>query len=124
MPKKKKEPKPPSFHRDRQLFITRMIGKGNSPNYALDMAITKELFEAYNNDLDFLHKVKAPSWIDPKMGMLYFRSAIGKEYMRKKYIEFKFIIPESEKPVDLGVKSGDDVYENKPRTLRQFLYGS
>jgi hypothetical protein len=121
MPRKKKEPKPPSFHKDRQFFISRMLGAGKSPNYKLDMSIAKEIFESFNNDLDFLHKVKPPSWLDPKKGLLYFKSPAGKEYLRKKYQEFKFVIEEKEKPVDLGVKSGEDVLEHKPRTVRQFL---
>jgi len=124
MPRKKKEPKPPSFHKDRQFFISRMLGNAKSPSYKLDMMIAKEVFETFNNDIDFLHKVKRPFEFDPQKGLLYFKSPAGKEYLRKKYTEFKFIIPESEKPVDLGVKSGDDVYENKPRTIREFLYGS
>ena len=121
MPRKKKEPKPPSFHKDRQFFISRMLGHSKSPNYKLDMSIAKEVFETFNNDLNFLHKVKPPSWLDPKLGLLYFKSAAGKEYLRKKYQEFNFKIEEKEKPVDLGVKSGDDVLEHKARTIREFL---
>lgn len=121
MPRKKKEPKPPSFHKDRQFFISRMLGAAKSPNYKFDMSIAKEIFESFNNDLDFLHKVKPPSWLDPKKGLLYFKSPAGKEYLRKKYQEFKFVIEEKEKPVDLGVKSGDDIFEHKARTIREFL---
>lgn len=124
MAKKEKKVKPPSFHKDRQLFISRMLGAGKSPNYVLDMMITKEIFETYENDLSFLHKVKRPFEFDPKMGLLYFRSFAGKEYLRKKYQEFKFEIPERERPVDTGVKAGEDVFKFKPRTIKQFLYGS
>ena len=98
-----------------------MLGHSKSPNYKLDMSIAKEVFETFNNDLNFLHKVKPPSWLDPKLGLLYFKSAAGKEYLRKKYQEFNFKIEEKEKPVDLGVKSGDDVLEHKARTIREFL---
>ena len=123
MPRKKKEPKPPSFHKDRQLFISRMLGAGNSPNYKLDMMVAKEIFETFNNDIDFLGKVKKPFEFKKGMGLLYFKSPAGKEYLQKKYREFHFKIEETEKPVDLGVKSGDDVFEYKPRTVREFLNG-
>lgn len=122
MPVKKPiKSKQPSYHKDRQLFISRMLGAGNSQNYKLDMMIAKEIFEAYNNDLEFLHKVKPPFEFKKGSGLLYFRSAAGKEYLRKKYREFKFEIPEQEKPVDLGVKFGDDIHIDKPKTLRDFL---
>jgi len=124
MSKKEKKIKPPSYHRDRQLFISRMLGAGNSPNYKLDMMIVKEIFESFDNDLDFLHKVKPPFEFKKGAGLLYFRSPAGKEYLRKKYNEFKFEVPEREKVVDLGVKAGEDIYEHKPTTIREFLYGS
>lgn len=119
--RKKKEPKPPSFHKDRQFFISRMLGKAKSPNYKLDMMIAKEVFKAFNSDINFLHKVKRPFEFDPKSGLLYFKSPAGKEYLRKKYQEFNFKIEEKEKPIDTGVKSGHDVFEHKPRTIREFL---
>jgi hypothetical protein len=86
--------------------------------------IAGEIFKSFENDVDFLSKVKPPFEFKKGSGLLYFRTIAGKEYLRKKYLEFKFIIPEQEKPVDLGVKSGDDIYEHQPRTLREFLYGS
>ena len=122
MSAKVKKEKPPSFFQEKRDFIYRMLGNKKSSNYKLDMMAAKKIFAEFDNDLDFLSKVKPPFPLDGTIK--FFLSSGGMEYLKKKYREFKFIIPEHELPVDLGVKSGEDVYEPKPRTIREFLYGS
>jgi hypothetical protein len=119
--KKEKKIKPPSFFQEKRGFIFRMLGGKKSDNYKLDMMIANEIFKLYEGEIDFLTKVKPPFEFKKGNNLLYFRSPHGREYLKKKFLEFKFVIPEHELPVDLGVKSGDDVYESSPRTIREFL---
>ena len=120
--KKAKKIKPPSYFQEKRDFVYRMLGNQRAQNYKLDMMTAKKIFAEFDNDVDFLSKVKPPFKMDGSIK--YFLTEAGMKYLKKKYLEFKFEIPKHELPVDLGVKSGDDVYEKQPRTLREFLYGS
>lgn len=120
--KKAKKIKTPSYFQEKRDFLSRMLDNQKPDNYKLEMMVVKQVFQAFDNDLDFLSKVKPPFKMSGSIR--YLITDAGMKYLKKKYLEFKFIIPEHEKPVDLGVKSGDDVYEKQPRTIRDFLYGS
>ena len=92
----------------------------NKPeNYALEMKTATKIFAAFKNDLDFLTKVKPPSWV--KSSISYFLSQEGKAFLDLKYKEFYFKIETPEKFVDLGEKVGDDIVVSKPLTIRNFL---
>ncbi|MDB4314580.1 hypothetical protein N9955_00975 [bacterium] len=117
--KKKKAAKAPTFFKEKREFLRRMLDGGKSENYALDMKAAKKVFEEFDNDIDFLGKVKPPFKMEGSIK--YFLTSDGMKYLKKKYIEFKFILPEREKPVDLGVKVGDDIVTPNPRTIRKFL---
>lgn len=116
MPAKSKSP---TFFKEKKEFISRMLSGGKPDNYALDMMTAKKIFADYKGEEDFLAKVKPPF----KMvgSIRYLLTAEGKKYLKKKYNEFKFEIPENELPVDSGVKAGEDIVLEKPKTIRDFL---
>lgn len=93
---------------------------GKKPtSYPLEMSIAKKVFAEYEGHEDFLSKVKPPFKMEGSIK--YLISPDGKKYLKKKYQEFYFEVPDREKAVDLGVKFGDDIVEKKPRTIREFL---
>jgi hypothetical protein len=53
--------------------------------------------------------------------ILWFKTEEGKKYLAKKLREFHYKIEEYEKPVDTGVKSGDDKLDIKVQSIRKFL---
>ena len=111
--------KPPTFFKEKKEFISRMLSGGKPDNYALDMMTVKRIFAAYKGEEEFLTKVKPPFKMTGSIK--YLLTADGKKYLKKKYNEFKFEIPEHEIPVDLGIKAGDDIVLQKPKTIRDFL---
>jgi predicted secreted protein len=116
MPPKTKKP---SFFKEKRDFISRMLDGKKPSNYSLDMVAAKKVFDQFDNDTDFLSKVKPPfKMVD---SIKYFITSDGMKYLKKKYNEFKFEIPEHEIPVDLGEKAGEDIEINKPITIRNFL---
>ena len=84
------------------------------------MHTVTKIFEQFDNDLDFLSKVKPP--FELKDSIKYFLTKDGKEYLRKKHKEFYFKTPEKDKFVDTKEKAGEDIMEHKTKTLRDFLY--
>ena len=113
----KKQPAP--FFKERREFIGRVFGDEKPEKYALEMLTVTKIFSRFNNDLDFLSKVRLPSWI--KGSLCYFLTPDGQHFLDMKYKEFKAAPREVEKYVDSGVKSGDDLLEQKQLTLRGFL---
>ena len=83
------------------------------------MHTVTKIFEEFNNDLDFLCKVKPP--FELQGSIKYFLTQDGKEYLRKKYKEFYYKPPEKDKFIDTEVKAGEDILEKKKKTLRDFL---
>jgi hypothetical protein len=114
---KKKAPKP--FFSERKDFIKRMLDGGKSKDIALDMITATKVFEAFDNNIDFLAKVKPPFKLDGSIR--YFLTADGKEFLRKKKLEFDYKPKNAEKIVDHFQKTGEDIMTNKHRTLRDFL---
>lgn len=114
---KKKETKP--FFAERKDFIKRMLDGGKSHDMKLDMITATRIFATFDNNVDFLGKVKPPFKLDGSIR--YFLTADGKEYLRKKKLEFDYKPKNTEKIIDHFEKIGDDIVIPKPRTLRNFL---
>ena len=117
LPKAKKQAKP--FFKERKEFLKRMLGDSKPTNYVFEMSTVTKVFAQFENDLDFLSKVKPP--FELKGTIKYFLTKDGREYLSKKYKEFNYKPPEKDKFVDTGVKVGEDTVKKKTRTLRDFL---
>ena len=96
-----------------------MLVNSKPTNYFFEMHTVTKIFEQFNNDLDFLSKVKAP--FELKGTIKYFLTQDGREYLSKKHKEFYYKPPEKDKFVDMEVKVGEDILEKKKKTLRDFL---
>jgi len=111
--------KAPTFAECKRSFLKRMLGNQKPSSYALEMSVVKKIFEGFNNDLDFLSKVKPPFQF--KNSIKYFLTKEGKEYLLRKYREFYYKPPEKDKFVDNRVKSGEDILSKNIKTLKEFL---
>lgn len=108
-----------SFFQERKAFIKRMLNNNKSSNYKLDMMTATKIFKMFDNDIDFLSKVKPP--FDLNNSIKYFLTKDGQDYLRKKKLEFEYKPKNSEKIVDHSEKVGEDVVTSRRRTLRDFL---
>ena len=118
VPKPKKTAKP--HFKERKEFLKRMLGESKPINWVFEMHTTTKIFEQFNNDLDFLSKVKPPFSLEGTIK--YFLTPKGGEYLDKKHREFYYKPPEKDKFVDTKEKVGEDIIETKTKTLRDFLY--
>jgi hypothetical protein len=120
-PKKVSTPKKQvkSFFKERKEFIKRLLDGSKSSNFALDMMTATKVFEKFNNDLDFLSKVKPLFKLNGTIKWLL--TADGIKFLDLKYKEFKYKPKKSEILIDSGEKFGDDIVKPRPRTIRQFL---
>ena len=96
-----------------------MLGGLKPINYVFEMSTVTKIFTQFNNDLEFLSKVKPPFQL--KGTIKYFLTQDGREYLSKKHKEFYYKPPEKDKFVDTEVKAGQDILEKKKKTLRDFL---
>jgi hypothetical protein len=115
--KTKKPPKP--FFKERKAFIKRMLDGERSDCMKIDMMTATKIFQDFDNDLDFLASVKPPFKLNKSIK--YFLTKDGQNYLQKKKKEFDYIPEKEEGIVDLGEKAGQDTFENKTLTLRDFL---
>lgn len=111
--------KPQSFFKERKDFIKRMLSGAKSLDYKLDMMTATKVFKIFNNDLDFLSKVKAPFKLEGSIK--YFLTRDGVQYLKKKKLEFDYKPKNFEKMVDHQDKMGEDIKIEKRKTLRDFL---
>ncbi len=114
---KTKEVKP--FFKERKEFIKRMLDGEKSEDMRLDMMVVTKVFEWFNNDLDFLSKVKPPFKL--KGSIKYLRTKDGKDYLIKKYREFQYKPENHEVFVEEKAKVGEDIVKPKIKSLREFL---
>ena len=119
MASKPKKPAVP-FFKERREFLFRVLNGVRPANYSLEMTVVTKIFTHFENDLDFLSKVNPPSWMKGD-SLRWFLTCDGKQFLDKKYKEFKFKIAEFEKCVDSGEKFGDDLIGHQTLTLRDFL---
>jgi len=96
-----------------------MLAGSKATDWRMEMHTATKVFECFENDTDFLSKVKPPFVF--KNTIKYFLTKDGKEYLQKKHKEFYYKPPEKDKFVDTGVKSGEDILRKKTKTLRDFL---
>lgn len=115
----KKKAKP--FFKERKDFIKRMLGGEKSDDMSLDMMVVTQIFQSFDNNVEFLSKVKPPFKF--KGNIIYLRSSAGKEYLRKKFLEFQYNPKNSEIFVDENKKRGEDIVVKKNQTIREFLNG-
>ena len=115
--KPKKQAKP--FFKERKEFVKRLLDGKKSSNIALDIMTASKIFEKFDNDVDFLSKVKMPFKMDGSIKWLLTKDGI--EYLDQKYKEFKFKPKEAAKTVDLGEKVGEDILTTTKISLRRFL---
>jgi len=113
----KKQPKP--FVKERKEFIKRMLDGGKSDDIRLDMMVVTKVFEWFDNDIDFLLKVKPPFKLNGSIK--YFRSKDGRDYLIKKHKEFQYNPKNHEEFVEGNEKIGEDIVKPKIRSLREFL---
>lgn len=107
------------FFQERRDFIKRMLGGEKSSNYKLDMITATKIFKLFKDDIDFLSKVNPPFKLAGSIK--FFLSKEGQEYLRKKKLEFEYKPKNYEKIIDHSEKSGEDVFSQKTKTLRDFL---
>jgi hypothetical protein len=115
--KKKKTPKP--FFKDRRDFVKRMLGGSKATDWRMEMHAATIVFNQFDNDLEFLEKVKPPFTF--KNTIKYFLTKDGKEYLRKKHQEFYYKPPDKDKFIDTKEKAGEDILQTKKKTLKDFL---
>ena len=96
-----------------------MLNNGKSQDYRLDMMTATKIFEQFDNNIDFLGKVKPPFKLNGTIK--YFLTPEGKDYLRKKKLEFDFKPQNFEKCIDHFEKVGDDILVKPRQTLRKFL---
>ena len=97
-----------------------MLGGQKPLDHRLDMMVVTKIFAAFDNNLDFLSKVKPPFELNGSIK--YFLTKDGEEYLLKKYREFNYKVPEGDKYIDTKEKVGEDIHQSKSNTLRGFLY--
>ena len=104
----------------KRAFLRRMFKINGDLNISKQqMIVLHEIFSWYPEEIDFMRKVPPPPF--KLNNILWFKTKDGKEYLAKKLREFHHKIPESEKPIDTGVKSGDDKLDIKVQSIRKFL---
>jgi hypothetical protein len=99
--------------------IERLLSKAESINWPHQMKVMKELLLQYPDE-DFWNKVNFNLDIT---SLEYFKS-IGRDILNKKYIEFHYIIDNSNKKEYIlsNQKFGDKPnIEFKPKNLREFI---
>ena len=115
----KKSIKKPTYFKERQQFIRKMLNDNPSNEYKVDMVAATKIFKRFENDVDFLLKVKPPFKLDGSIK--YFLTSDGLGYLDRKYREFNYKPKNSEKMVDHKFKFGEDRLIEKRKTLRDFL---
>jgi len=116
-----KKIKPPKHSMlSKRAFLRRMLRVGNEfKANKVDIITVHEIFSWYPEEIDFMAKVGPPPF--KLNNILWFKTEDGKKYLAKKLREFHYKIEEYEKPVDTGVKSGDDKSNIKVLSIRKFL---
>ena len=115
----KKQPKKPTYFQEKKDFVKRMLNGEQSTSVKLDMITAAKVFNKFENDVDFLLKVKPPFKLEGSIK--YFLTKDGLAYLCKKHKEFHYKPKNSEKMVDYKIKKGEDRMIEKRKTLRDFL---
>ena len=102
-------------------FVGRMLpmvelSKNEIPR---ELKIAKFILHICYEDYDFLGKLKRPHWI--KSSLLWFKTKNGIKFLKEKYKEYLYQLPDEDIIIDEGEKRGEDIVDTKPRNLRDFL---
>lgn len=114
---KRKTPKP--FFKERREFISRMLEGERSDCMKLDMMTATKIFDDFDNDLDFLSRVKPPFKLNKTIK--FFLTKDGMEYLKKKKLEYDYQPTDQKEIVDHNKKAGEDILIKKKSTLIEFL---
>lgn len=107
-------------HSEKKDIIQRLVivpAKQKRPFWAKEMKFLNDFIDKYP-DADFWKKVNFGKKLE---SLLLLKGESGEKSLKKKYLEYKYIIPEQEK-YTIGKKSGKDtVVDPTPRTIKDFL---
>ncbi len=85
--------------------------------WSREIKILNDLFKIYPIE-EFWSLVSFEKKYD---SMTFLISDYGKKLLKKKFLEFSYVVPKT-KTIELGDKTGDDfIIENKPKTIKDFL---
>ena len=105
---------------DKKRILERLVDvppRGKRPFWAREMKFLKDFMEEYPS-LEFWQSVSFGDKLD---SLLLLKGKTGQESVKKKYLEFNYIIPEKEKH-QLGKKVGEDaIIKTAPKTVKGFL---
>ena len=105
---------------DRKRIIERLVqipAKGKRPFWAREMKFLNDFMKEYPS-LEFWQKISLGEKLD---SLLLLKGKIGQDTLKKKYLEFNYVIP-PKKIYDIGEKTGKDVFvDSKPSTIKDFL---
>jgi hypothetical protein len=120
MARQKKIQPPKHKMASKRSFLRRMLRVGEDYKASkLDMITVHEVFSWYPEEISFMEKVGPPPF--KLNNILWFKTEDGKRYLQKKLLEFHYKIPEYQKAVDTGEVFGENIYNNQPKTIREFL---
>jgi len=107
-------------HKQKKEIIERLVvipSKQKRFFWAREMKFLNDFIKEYP-DLSFW---KVFSLKDKLESLLLLKGAWGKEMLKKKYLEYKYVIPEN-KSYNIGNKTGSDFkVKTTPRTIKDFL---
>jgi len=85
--------------------------------WAREMKFLNDFIEKYP-DFEFWNKV---SFRNKMESLLLLKGEYGENLLKKKYLEYKYVIPKNE-TYNIGKKSGKDIkIKNNPKTIKDFL---
>jgi hypothetical protein len=107
----------PKFNKRK--IIQKIVEEPNSQKrifWAKEMKLLNSLLEVFPN-ADFWQKVR----LRKVNSLAMLKTKAGIAFLRKKYNEFHYKIPEKIE-IPLGSKTGEDkIFSKKPKTIRQFI---
>lgn len=107
-------------HSEKKEIIQRLVtipAKQKRPFWAKEMKFLNDFIEKYPN-LNFWKVVSFGNKIE---SLLLLKGEFGEKELKRKYLEFKYVIPKKEQ-YNIGEKEGEDIdIDNKPRTIKDFL---
>ena len=85
--------------------------------WAKETKFLNELIVKFPN-VEFWKKIKLPKKYD---SLLYLKGEWGLDFLKRKYLEYNYIIPKKE-AIKIGRKAGEDkLITKKTKTIRDFL---
>jgi len=104
---------------ERREFIRRMLGQVPSGEYSKCMWVATQVFEGFDGELDFLSRVKKPSFITSQ-NFAWFLGEEGKEYLYRRFMEYCWDVDGGETFEKHEKRYGEDVSKEK-KTFAEFM---